>query len=319
MSCRGGQPAAALARARPASLLKRASPAAPLSGCPSSRHLPSPAGCRQPTSTPAINPTACPARRSLAETEALVDGVRLLGPSKWAEIKKLQVGVFRTELPADVKRMHAGLVCECPGQLPAPHCCTRGPHSFQPLLTAGVACLLPHPCCCAGWRHQRAAGAALGGRPQGQVAQPGEPGMLLWHSGSVLCNQTPSRAPPTVLGLKCSALRFHRHRMTRLLHSHKRCSRTCHLQTRVAKLPKSVLKARAHKSTSDIPLDLLLAGECCRFMLCCAVPCWAASRCAVRRHAVRCCMVLDAAQLRVSWHLCCDRAEVPLPAACALQ
>ena len=29
---------------------------------------------------------------SLAETEALVDGVRLLGPSKWAEIKKLQVG-----------------------------------------------------------------------------------------------------------------------------------------------------------------------------------------------------------------------------------
>lgn len=28
--------------------------------------------------------------------------------------------------------------------------------------------------------------------------------------------------------------------------------------TRVAKLPKSVLKARAHKSTSDIPLDLLL-------------------------------------------------------------
>lgn len=32
------------------------------------------------------------------------------------------------------------------------------------------------------------------------------------------------------------------------------------LQTRVAKLPKSVLKARAHKSTSDIPLDLLLTG-----------------------------------------------------------
>lgn len=29
----------------------------------------------------------------------------------------------------------------------------------------------------------------------------------------------------------------------------------------MAKLPKSVLKARAHKSTSDIPLDLLLAGE----------------------------------------------------------
>lgn len=28
----------------------------------------------------------------MAETEALVDGVRLLGPSKWAEIKKLQVG-----------------------------------------------------------------------------------------------------------------------------------------------------------------------------------------------------------------------------------
>lgn len=138
-------------------------------------------------------------------------------------------------------------------------------------------------------------------------------------TGSVLRNQTPSRAPPTVLGLKCSAVRFHRHRMTRLLHSHKRCSRTCHLQTRVAKLPKSVLKARAHKSTSDIPLDLLLAGEFCRFMLCCAVPCWAASRCAVLRHAVRCCMVLDAAQLRGSWHLCCDRAEVPLPAACALQ
>ena len=32
------------------------------------------------------------------------------------------------------------------------------------------------------------------------------------------------------------------------------------LQTRVAKLPKSVLKARAHKSTSEIPLDLLLTG-----------------------------------------------------------
>lgn len=46
------------------------------------------------------------------------------------------------------------------------------------------------------------------------------------------------------------------------------------LQTRVAKLPKSVLKARAHKSTSDIPLDLLLAGACCCLELCCAVPCW---------------------------------------------
>jgi hypothetical protein len=29
--------------------------------------------------------------------------------------------------------------------------------------------------------------------------------------------------------------------------------------TRVAKLPKTVLKARAHKSTSEIPLELLLA------------------------------------------------------------
>lgn len=77
----------------------------------SSRHLPSPVRCRQPTPTPAVDPTACYARRSLAETEALVDGVRLLGPSKWAEIKKLQVGVPGTDLPAGAKHMHAGLLC----------------------------------------------------------------------------------------------------------------------------------------------------------------------------------------------------------------
>ena len=65
-------------------------------------------------------------------------------------------------------------------------------------------------------------------------------------------------------------------------------------QTRVAKLPRSVLKVRAHKSTSDIPLHMLLTGEggepvgCARAALlawAALPPAWGA----LRRAALRAC------------------------------
>lgn len=131
-----------------------------------------------------------------------MEGVRLLGPSKWAEIKKLAVGgiagLLATRSAVDLKDKWRNLVrarWRRGGAEVAPRRCpTHDPLARRACLRAGL-----------GRFHRR---------------------FLPHHP--VHTNTT--TGPPAV-------------------------------QTRVAKLPKSVLKARAHKSTSDIPLDLLLTGK----------------------------------------------------------
>ena len=79
--------------------------------------------CSSPISPPGRAPCALlnpppaarlPACRSLTETEALVEGVRLLGPSKWAEIKKMAVGgigeLLTTRSAVDLKDKWRNLV-----------------------------------------------------------------------------------------------------------------------------------------------------------------------------------------------------------------
>ena len=86
----------------------------PTASCCAAAPFPHLAALPAPFSTHHLLPARLPACRSLTETEALVEGVRLLGPSKWAEIKKMAVGgigeLLATRSAVDLKDKWRNLV-----------------------------------------------------------------------------------------------------------------------------------------------------------------------------------------------------------------